>query len=261
MPFYPLPRGLRAVFFCNIASATLWFCCLGRFLVLLPLVGRRFLPVAIADFFHVVSVCPLIQFFVVNIIGRSEYSGLDFWGLLNVIRMVWICYGVVYPYPKIAKHASYSTLILSWCVLNLIDSSYYAFKVKTKSSPKWLFKSHYSHFYVTAPMAMVSEMTLIFLSGTYEKHRLCEVFLDACLLLYIPVGYYAFKYLISRKRDKYHKYLEKRRTGRMQGIEMRPTSSPTPATTAASVAASCPSGVSSADGSVSRTSRHSSPPS
>lgn len=235
MALYPLTRRLRAVFFCNLISSTLWFCCLGRFLILLPLVGRRFLPVAIADFFHVVSVLPLMNFFVVNFLGRNEYKGSDFWGLFNGIRMVWICYGVVYPHPKVAKHTSYSTLILSWCIQNLIDSTYYAFKVKTKASPMWLFRLHHVHFYVTVPMAVVSEMILIFLSGTYERNRAYDMFLDGCLLLYLPVAIFAFRYLLSRKDEKYDQYLEKRKIGRTGGIELREVAAATPTVADSSV--------------------------
>lgn len=230
MALYPLPRKLRAVFFCNIVSATLWFCCLGRFLILLPLVGRRFLPVAIADFFHVVSVIPLITFFVVNLLGRTEFKPTDLWGLFNGLRMVWVCYGVIYPHPKIAKHTSYSFLILSWCLQNLIDSAYYAFKVKTKASPTWLFKLHHLHFYLTFPIATVSEMILIFLSGLYEKHRLYDLFLDGCLLMYIPVAFFAFRHLLARKTRKYDMILEKRRLGRTQNIPLQPHTNPSRST-------------------------------
>lgn len=226
MALYPLPRNLRAVFFFNIASATLWFCCLGRFLILLPLVGRRFLPVAIADFFHIVSVIPLVIFLAVNLLARKEFQVSDLWGLFNGLRMVWICYGVIYPHPKIAKHTSYSFLIISWCILNLIDSTYYAFKVKTKASPLWLFKLHHLHFYVTFPMALVSEMILIFLSGLYEKNRIYDLFLDASLLMYIPVAFFAFRYLLARKAERYDMVLEKRRLGRTQNIPLQPRSVP-----------------------------------
>ncbi|WPK25953.1 hypothetical protein PUMCH_003292 [Australozyma saopauloensis] len=220
MALYPLSRGLRAVFVCNILSSTLWFCCLGRFLLLLPLVGRRFLPAAIADFFHIVAVLPLVTFFVVNLMGRENHKSSDFWGLFNAARMVWICYGVIYPHPKIAKHTSYLTLILTWCILNLIDSTYYAFKVKTHSSPMWLFRLHHLHFFITAPVAIVSEMILIFLSGTYEKHHVYELFLDGCLIAYLPIAFFAFKHLLARKKDKYDDYLEKRRLGRSGGVEL-----------------------------------------
>lgn len=222
MPLYPLPRNLRAIFLSNIISTTLWFCCLGRFSVLLPLLGRRFLPVAIADFFHVLSTLPLITFFVVNLLGRNNHKASDFWGFFNGIRMVWICYGVIYPHPKIAKHGSYLVLLVTWCIQNMIDSAYHAFKVKTRSSPMWLIRLHYCHFIVTVPISMISEMILIFLSGHYEKNLVYDLFLDACLILYIPVSFFSFKHLLERKDEKYDKYLEKRRLSRSAGIELHP---------------------------------------
>lgn len=187
-------------------------------MIFLPLVGKRFLPSTIADFFHVVAILPLLNFFIVNLVGRTTYKAGDLWGLFNGIRMVWICYGVIYPHPRIAKHTSYSMLIATWCIQNLIDNAYHGFKVKTKTSPMWLFRMHHLHFYITVPLAMLSEMILIFLSGTYEKHHIYELFLDAVLLSYIPIGFLAFRHLLARKHEKYDKVLEKRRLGRTTGV-------------------------------------------
>ena len=38
---YPLKFNEKLAFFYNTVAATLWFCCLGRFLILLPLVGEN----------------------------------------------------------------------------------------------------------------------------------------------------------------------------------------------------------------------------
>lgn len=214
MALYPLTRKLRVVFFFDIASATLWFCCLCRFLILLPLVGRRFLPGGIADFFHIVAVLPLLDFLVVNLLAKDTYSLNDLWSLLNGIRMVGLCYGVIFPHPKIAKHTSYSFLILSWCIQNVIDSTYYSFKVKTRSSPMFLFRLHHLHFYITFPMAFVSELVLVFLSLVFVENKWHEMVLEALVLVYVPAGYFTFRYLLGRKRQKYDAYLEKRRQGR-----------------------------------------------
>lgn len=225
MLLYPLSRGLKVVFFYHLAAATLWFCCLARFLILLPLVGRRFLPGGIADFFHVVATLPLLGFFVVNLLGRSVYSVKQLWSLFNGLRMVWICYGVIYPHPKIAKHTSYSYLILSWCVQNLIDLCYYAFKVKTKTSPQFLFWLHHHMFYVTFPIAFMSELILVFLSLKFVGIKWHRKAIEVCLLSYVPLGYLTFSNLLKRKNEKYDQFMEKRRQGRTVNVELQPVAS------------------------------------
>lgn len=210
------------VFFYNIVATTLWICCLARFIILLPLVGRRFLPGGIADFFHVVATLPLVSFFVVNIFGRSVYSASDIWSLLNGVRMVWICYGVIYPHPKIARHTSYSLLIFSWCVQNIVDSLYYAFKVKTRMSPAFLFWLHHHIFFVTFPLAFLGELILVFLSLKFVEIKWHRLAIELCVLSYVPLGYYTFQHLLRRKTVSYDEYMEKRRLGRSAGIELEP---------------------------------------
>lgn len=201
MPLYPLPLPQRVVFYYNIVSSTLWFCCLGRFLILLPLVGRRFLPAGIADFFHVVSVMPLLGFFLFHMLVRDQHEKKDLWRLLDGIRMCWVCYGVIFPHPIIAKHTSYSFLIASWCLLNLIDSCYYTFRIKTKSSPKFLYKLRHTHYLLTFPISFVSEFILVFLSLAFVQGALHEILLEALFLIYVPAGYFQLKYLNKRRRE------------------------------------------------------------
>lgn len=202
------------VFYYNLVSTTLWFCCLARLVILLPLVGRRFLPAGIADFFHVVSVFPLLGFILVKVLAQRSRSYDDLWNLLDGIRMVWICYGVIFPHPKVAKHTSYSCLIASWCIAKLVDSCYYAFKVKTKTSPAWLFWLHFHHFYLTLFSSAVTEMILLFLSLAFVSDEWHELALKGCILLYVPVTYFLFQHLQSKKEQKYNQVIEKRNRGR-----------------------------------------------
>lgn len=222
MSLYPLSRPLKVVFFYNIAATTLWLCCFARFAVLLPLVGRRFLPGGIADFFHAVATLPMVGFFVVNLFGRSNYAATDLWSFLNGARMLWICYGVIYPHPKIAKHTSYSFLILSWSIQNIVNLSYYTFKVKTRTSPLWLFWLHHHIFLVTFPVAFVSELILVFLSLKFVTIPYHKVAIELCMLAYIPLGYFFFLYLLARKNERYDQFMEKRRLGRASNIELAP---------------------------------------
>ncbi|CAK7893952.1 hypothetical protein CAAN1_02S00364 [[Candida] anglica] len=207
---YPLSTKGKLIFFYNVTSFTLWLCCLGRLLILLPLVGRSFVPGGIADFFHVVSLLPIISLLIIPTWSRERL-----WSVLNCLRMAWICYGVIFPYPRIAKHTSYSFLIISWCITNIINSGYYSFRVKTRTSPQWLFWLKHHIFFITFPMSLVSEMILIFLSlGFVDDDSIYELILKGAFLLYIPVAYFYWGHLKSTRVIKYKQVIAKRVQGR-----------------------------------------------
>lgn len=195
---YPLSRKLKLVFFFNVASLTLWICCLCRFLILLPLVGRMFLPGGIADFFHVVSALPLAEFFVMKLLLRRPFSKKDLVKLFNGVRLVWLCYVVIFPHPKVAKHTSYSFIIFAWCFQYVIHYGYYAFKVKTKRSPRWLMWLQYHNYYWTFPLAVIGEVSILFLALAFVEHPWYDISYQVAVLAYVPGGYYAWKYMGSR---------------------------------------------------------------
>lgn len=201
---YPLSTNLKFVFAFNVCSFTVWFCCLCRFLVLLPLVGRKFLPGGIADFFHTVSVIPLAEFMMVRSFLSFKISKADLWPLLNGIRMAWICYGVIFPHPKVAKHTSYSFLILSWCLTYIIHYAYYSFRIKTRASPYGLLWLNYHHHWITFPIAIVSEMILVFLSlGLVKESSWLELALKFTILTYIPIAYFEWEYINGTRMQRF----------------------------------------------------------
>ncbi|RCK59178.1 Very-long-chain (3R)-3-hydroxyacyl-CoA dehydratase PASTICCINO 2 [Candida viswanathii] len=228
---YPLPFNEQFVFFYNIVAATLWFCCFARFLILLPLVGRRFLPGGIADFFHVVALLPLIGSIVVKFALKRAWKRSYLWSLLNGIKMAWLCYGVIFPHPRIARHTSYSILISAWCVQYIIHYSYFAFKVKTKRSPLFLLWLEYNNFYFTYPFALAAEMILLFLSlGFVEEDLVYDYAIRVVFLSYIPVAYFAWSHLQKRKQVKYTDVIKKRNAALARNAQQGGAESSTTAT-------------------------------
>lgn len=201
---YPLSPAYKSVFAYNLSSLTVWFCCFCRFLILLPLVGRRFLPAGIADFFHTVSVLPLLEFMLVKILINPSFKLSDLWALLNGLRMAWVCYGVIFTHPKVAKHTSYSFLIATWCITYIIHYAYYSFRIKTRSSPFWLFWMNYNHYWITFPVSLVSEMIITFLSLGFVQEKLwLELLIQTCLLSYVPVAYFQWGYIRTVRYQRY----------------------------------------------------------
>lgn len=216
MTLYPLPLKLRVLFLVDIVTTLLWCCCYLRFLILLPMVGRHFLPGGIADFFHVVAVLPLVGFIATKLLYKRFSSVSDVWALFSGLRMVWVCYGVIYPHPRVARHTSYSFLILAWSLQSIIDYTYHTFKLKTRTSPSILFWLHYHHFYLTFPIALCSELILTFLSLKFAETARYELALKACVALYVPIGYFTFGHLQTRKEKKYDGLMAKRAIARAQ---------------------------------------------
>ncbi|CAK9436949.1 uncharacterized protein LODBEIA_P14510 [Lodderomyces beijingensis] len=218
-----LPFEKRLIFFVDVVAATLWFCCLARFLILLPLVGRRFLPGGIADFFHVVSLTPLMATSAVVLFNQHKRPfKAYFWSLLNGLKMAWICYGVIFPHPKIAKHTAYSFLITAWSTQYFLHFTYLAFRERTRSSPFFLFWAQYNNFYVTYPVELVAEMSMIFLSlGFLTEDSYYAIVIKAVFVSYIPIAYFAWGHLKKRKAVKYSEVAEKLRAARRNEREMR----------------------------------------
>ncbi|CCE79843.1 Piso0_002934 [Millerozyma farinosa CBS 7064] len=220
---YPLPTKLKFVFFFDVSAFTLWFCCFGRLLILLPLVGRRFLPGGIADFFHVVSLLPLSGELMKMLLPNKTFNLKDLWSVLNSVKNAWICYGVIFPHPKVAKHTSYSLLILSWCLMYVIHYGYCAFKTKTRRSPWFLFWLEYHHFYITVPLATAAEMTLIFLSLNFvPDNSPLRILVSGVLMAYVPVTYIFWGHLVSRKNTKYNYVMERRHSRPAPSRSTRP---------------------------------------
>lgn len=208
---YPLPLNYRIVLLVDVSSLALWLFCFARFLILLPLVGRRFLPGGISDFFHVVALTPLVSYVAKKALIDGKMDLKHLWALGDALRLAWICYGVIFPFPKIAKHTTYSLLIASWCTQYIVHYTYHGFRLKTRMSPVWLFWLKYHIFYVTVPLTTVAEMILIFLSLRFNSDLLYEQVLKLVFLCYIPAAIYVWTNLQARKEAKYDAVMSKRR--------------------------------------------------
>lgn len=192
----------RFVFWFNAAAATLWWCCLGRWALLLPLVGRRFLPGGIAEFFQVLALFPalshLLRWFLLGY--RSYADENQLWSLVFAAKAIYICYGVIFPSPLIAKHSSYSVLIVSWGLQILSLYSYKALRSVGLADRPWIRSAYLNLAFFTFPASTVAEMILIFLSLAFtDDDSWAELFNKAVLVAYIPVSYFAWQNLKKRR--------------------------------------------------------------
>lgn len=195
-----------------VVTATLWLSCLLRYAVLILLVGMRFLAGGLADFFHICACTPLATVLLNRIAFKRRPLVLrDLWSVFNGIRMVWLAYGVVYAHPKVAKHYSYSMIIVSWSLTYIIHYTYHAFRLRFKASPKTLFWLQYHCFFLLMPISLVGEFAQIFLSLRFVTIWWYDYILSTALVLYIPIGVWYFSHLWNRKVALYDNVMERKR--------------------------------------------------
>lgn len=179
----------------NTTLAVLYLCCLLRLLVLLPLIGRRFLPAAIGDFSTIIFLMPVPSLYFV----RSRYN------FINIVKVALII-SIIYIYPQISKHSTYSLLLFSLSISHFIHYTY-----QTSKYPPLSFLE-YNNFFITLPLTQLSEFTLLFLSLKFST-SLISYFIKGLLIFYVPFAYVSWVHMIQRRKIKYNRYLNR---GRVQ---------------------------------------------
>ncbi|KAJ3295835.1 hypothetical protein HK104_002262 [Borealophlyctis nickersoniae] len=133
--------------------------------------------------------------------------------IMQVASRIFMTWGVTYSFnvPEVRQHWAFSTMVIAWCVADMIRYLYYAFSL-FGSQPGWLVWCRYTFFYVLYPMGAFSEWVLIVRSLNAAKaleQRLYYVFIG--LAIYWPLGLFQMynymrgqrrKYLGSRKSTK-----------------------------------------------------------
>lgn len=192
----------KYLIFSDIISSFLWIAVLLRFLVLFPLVGTRFLPGGIADFFLCVQCIIFIDLFSYYLIYRN-YPNSQFLRKVNLNRLlltifsrVLISFGVLYAFPKTARHISFSTLIISNSLQESTRYLYNAYKIRTFGKKLyWLQLIKKLIFINFFPIEIISEVILIFISLQFAdaENKLYGYLLRVILFLYIPFFYVLYK--------------------------------------------------------------------
>ncbi|KAI5962316.1 uncharacterized protein KGF55_003392 [Candida pseudojiufengensis] len=109
-------------------------------------------------------------------------------------------------------------LITAWSLQNFINYSYHAIKLKTKSSPMFLFWSQYNNFLILYLLGTIAEMIQIFLSLAFvEDNSYYELVLKIAFLSYIPIAYFTWGHLKQRRNLKYLEVIRKRSVNDRRG--------------------------------------------
>ncbi|KAG7878707.1 hypothetical protein KL938_003850 [Ogataea parapolymorpha] len=204
----------RYLLLSDCSRAFLAFCVLARFAILFPLIGTRFLPGGIADFFLTVYLTSVLVdgFEYVTIFRKVPKKGVSRtsgWRVLGSIGARALVTALILNYPKSAKNISFSVLISSSMLVDCSRHLYNFYKVRTfGGSVWWLTNLRRILFGLLSPVLAASEAAMIFIClrlmeteyGYYREYIDYDVWADRAAVLvkgvlfaYAPVFYITYK--------------------------------------------------------------------
>ncbi|KAI8337233.1 tyrosine phosphatase-like protein [Chlamydoabsidia padenii] len=108
--------------------------------------------------------------------------------LMQVLSRLLLVWGVNAMFPAIHTHGAYTTMIIAWCIAELVRYSFYAFNLTTGSVPSIIAWARYNFFLVLYPLGVSSELMMIYQALPYAKdiHIAYYYGLIASALTYAP---------------------------------------------------------------------------
>nr|XP_043639678.1 very-long-chain (3R)-3-hydroxyacyl-CoA dehydratase PASTICCINO 2-like [Erigeron canadensis] len=107
----------------------------------------------------------LYYILVFNGLVRSQISAT----LPQISSRLFVVWGILYNFPQVQTHPFFSSMVISWCITEIIRYSFFAMKETFGSAPFWLLWLRYSTFLVLYPSGIASEIGLIYKSLPYIK--------------------------------------------------------------------------------------------
>ncbi|KAD7478594.1 hypothetical protein E3N88_01730 [Mikania micrantha] len=77
--------------------------------------------------------------------------------------------GVLYSFPEVQTHPLISSLVISWCITEIVRYSFFGTKEAFGSTPYWLLWLRYSTFLVLYPTGIASEIAMIYNALPFMK--------------------------------------------------------------------------------------------
>lgn len=106
---------------------------------------------------------------------------------MQVLSRFVLVWGVVYPFPFLARSNWYSSMLLAWSVTEVIRYSYFALNL-SGVQPRPLVWLRYNTFFVLYPIGITSECALIYYSAGPAKElgEVLPYIAYAILAVYVP---------------------------------------------------------------------------
>lgn len=211
----------------DIACCVLWTAVNARLLVLLPLIGIRFLPGGIADFFLTVNFgTVLIDLFdYVTIFGKVASSTA--FSVPRLMPLVFTCLerfitsAVILSYPRSARCKAFATLIYAESLLESIRCYYNFYKVRTFGRHHRILRAIKKLSYtILVPVQTVCELILLFTALQFDSYydilngysteikttiRVLAIFYLPCFYAIYRRKIYEYYYLDWKNKGKHEK--------------------------------------------------------
>ncbi|TVY34751.1 putative very-long-chain (3R)-3-hydroxyacyl-CoA dehydratase [Lachnellula subtilissima] len=142
----------------NFASALSWLVVLGRVVLLVPMVGFGRVYPGVGYYAKWTQTVALLE--VVHAatgIVRAPISTTA----MQVASRILLVWGIVNPFPSLAKSAAYSSMLLAWSITEVIRYSFFTFNL-SGYSPGFISWLRYNMFFVLYPLGISSECWLIY---------------------------------------------------------------------------------------------------
>ncbi|CAO3627729.1 unnamed protein product [Mucor fragilis] len=126
--------------------------------------------------------------------------------IMQVFSRIFLIWAVNYPFPQIHSHWSYTTMVISWSIAEVVRYSYYATNLAS-SVPAFITWARYTFFLVLYPTGISSELIMIYQSLPYVKAAWGDLYYYAyiaVIILYAPGSPVMYNHM-RIQRNKYLK--------------------------------------------------------
>ncbi|KAK1462195.1 protein tyrosine phosphatase-like protein [Colletotrichum melonis] len=245
----PLKNGYLIAY--NFVSAVAWATVLGRTVALFALRGPHFVHLGVGDWTRWTQTMAAMEVLhallgsfespihsLLSVLlpstprwqsrGSNEPKGMKanhkfhtgvvrapvFTTVMQVLSRFVLVWGVVYPFPYLARSPWYSSMLLAWSVTEVIRYSYFALTL-SGFQPKFLTWLRYNTFFVLYPIGITSECVLIYYAATPARQfgELVPWVSYAILAVYVPGSYILYTYMM-KQRSKVMRNLKAEEAGR-----------------------------------------------
>ncbi|KAH0443539.1 protein tyrosine phosphatase-like protein [Colletotrichum camelliae] len=192
------PAKNAYLIFYNFVSAIAWSVVLGRTVALFTMRGPQFVFLGVGDWTRWTQTLAAMEVLhaLLGVVRAPVFTTV-----MQVLSRFVLVWGVVYPFPQLARSTWYSSMLLAWSVTEVIRYSYFALNL-SGIQPKPLVWLRYNTFFVLYPIGITSECALIYLStGPYAKlNPLLPAIGYMVLAIYVPGSYILYTYMMAQRR-------------------------------------------------------------
>ncbi|KXH69551.1 protein tyrosine phosphatase-like protein [Colletotrichum salicis] len=210
-PSSPLKNGYLIAY--NFVSAVAWATVLGRTVALFALRGPHFVHLGVGDWTRWTQSMAAMEL-TISLPTTGVVRAPVFTTVMQVLSRFILVWGVVYPFPYLARSPWYSSMLLAWSVTEVIRYSYFALTL-SGFQPKFLTWLRYNTFFVLYPIGITSECVLIYYAAAPARQfgELVPWVSYAILAVYVPGSYILYTYMM-KQRSKVMRNLKTQEAGR-----------------------------------------------